>query len=562
MKKLIIALFIISILIVNILTYKYLSKSDNIAETTAVSSSASEISSDTNTETAASTENTYEIETIVKEIPEVDNFAPSPVSLTLPSNFLLDITNFGYLPDTAVINFKEGGEYTKLPGIITFRGNNFRSQTSYGTADIIESKMEIVWDVDIGNIDAWTGVGWTGQPLIVQWPDDLRQIMNIKESKKSKKDLKEVIYATLDGNIYFLDLDDGQKTREPINVGYPHKGTLSIDPRGYPLLYAGQGINLIHGERVELGWRIFSLIDQKLLYFLNGIDSDSKRTWFAFDSSAIVDGENDTVYEPGENGILYKMKLNTQFDLNSGSISIDPQVSKYRYDPSLNFRPGIENSMVAYKNCGFFSDNSGFIQCVDLNTLEPVWANNLKEDTDASIVAEVENGDLSLYVGSEVDFQGTSGIAYVRKVNGSTGEFVWENEYVCGSDADVNGGVLATPVLGSGDLKDYVFFNIAKIDNSNQSLLVALDKRTGEEIWRYKQNNYSWSSPIFVRSSNDTYHIIQCDSIGQVILFDARTGIVEDVLDTGTNIEGSPVLYDDMLVIGTRGQKIFGIRIY
>ena len=46
---------------------------------------------------------------------------------------------------------------------------------------------------------------WTGQPLLVQWDDNVRNIMNINPEKKSKRDLVEVIYATLDGHIYFLD---------------------------------------------------------------------------------------------------------------------------------------------------------------------------------------------------------------------------------------------------------------------------------------------------------------------------------------------------------------------
>ena len=177
-------------------------------------------------------------------------------------------------------------------------------------------------------------------------------------------------------------------------------------------------------------------------------------------------------------------------------------------------------------------------------------------------MSKQKNGRLYLYAGSQVDFQGESGISYVRKIDGLSGEFIWENRYICGSTEAVNGGVMATPVLGSGLLEDYVFFNVAKYNNTYNSLLVALDKNTGEEIWRYVHNNYAWASPVFVRSENDRYYIIQCDSIGQLILFNAMTGAVEDVTFTGSNIEGSPILYDDMIVIGTRGQKIWGIRIH
>jgi hypothetical protein len=78
--------------------------------------------------------------------------------------------------------------------------------------------------------------------------------------KKSKEQSQRSYYATLDGNIYFLDLDDGKATRPLINVGYPHKGSVTVDPRGYPLLYAGQGIDEKAGKRVPIGYRIFSLL--------------------------------------------------------------------------------------------------------------------------------------------------------------------------------------------------------------------------------------------------------------------------------------------------------------
>jgi len=63
-------------------------------------------------------------------------------------------------------------------------------------------------------------VGWTGQPSIVRWDDSTKNAMNINPQKKSKKGLTEVIYATMDGKIYFLDLEDGKPAREPINIGF------------------------------------------------------------------------------------------------------------------------------------------------------------------------------------------------------------------------------------------------------------------------------------------------------------------------------------------------------
>ena len=51
----------------------------------------------------------------------------------------------------------------------------------------------------------------------------------------------EVIYPVFEGKIHRLDLRTGEPTKPPIEVGWGFKGTASVDPRGYPLLYAGQG---------------------------------------------------------------------------------------------------------------------------------------------------------------------------------------------------------------------------------------------------------------------------------------------------------------------------------
>ena len=86
-------------------------------------------------------------------------------------------------------------------------------------------------------------------------------MMNIKPEFKDKN-LVEVIYPTLDGNIYFLDIETGKETRDKIKVGFPMKGTGMIDPRGYPILYTGMGLNENSGKFTEFKYMMFSLIDQ------------------------------------------------------------------------------------------------------------------------------------------------------------------------------------------------------------------------------------------------------------------------------------------------------------
>lgn len=465
-----------------------------------------------------------------------------------------------YSRDT-LVSFNNPDEYNDIEGVTTFRGNNYRNSASYGFVNVKEEKLEKVWSAKTGYIDIWTGVGWNGQPSIVKWDDNLRRKMNLFHDKKNKDNLKEVIYATLDGKIYFLDLDDGSSTRNPINVGAPHKGSVTIDPRGYPLLYAGQGIDEVNGKKVQIGFRIFSLIDQKLLYFINGIDRTALRYWGAFDSTPLLHKETDTLFECGENGMLYSIKLNTDYDSAQGTISINPDITKYRYTSPVKSRLGIENSIAAYKNLAYFADNSGTLQCVDLNTLSPVWVRNITDDTDSTAAIEdLGDSDVFLYTANEVDLQGEDGYSYVRKINALTGSLIWEKKYKCTLDT-TNGGALASPVVGKKDISNLVIFNLAKSYKKDGGKLIAFDKNTGDEVWVIDFDFYSWSSPVDVYTKDGKSYIIQCDSGGYMYLIEGKSGKILDKIPLAANVEASPAIYEDMIVVGTRGQLIWGIKI-
>lgn len=487
----------------------------------------------------------------------------------LPSNYnftwdvLKDNTILENYKRKDEVKFPSYNKYNEIKGITTFRGNNYRNSASYGYADVTEEKLEKIWNVKIGYLDSWTGVGWNGQPAIVNWDGNLRKKMNLYQDKKNKDNLKEVIYGTLDGKIYFLDLDDGSYTRDPINVGIPIKGSVTVDPRGYPLLYSGQGIDVVNGKRVSIGFRIFSLIDQKMLYFINGIDSTSHRLWGAFDSTPLIHKETDTLFECGENGFLYSIKLNTNYDIDNGKISIEPDVIKYRYTSPVNRRLGIESSIAAYKNYGYFVDNSGTFTCIDLNTLTPVWIRNVTDDTDSTAAIEdLGSGNVFIYTANEVDIQGQGGYSYIRKINALSGELIWEKKYKCAYNPDIAGGALASPVIGKNNISNLVIYTLAKTDNKqNGGKLIAFNKETGEEVWVLDMDFYSWSSPVDIYTKDGKCYIIQCDSGGNMFLIEGATGKVLDQIPLYANVEGSPAVYEDIIVVGTRGQQIWGIKI-
>ena len=161
------------------------------------------------------------------------------------------------------ISLGKGSEYSALDGVITFRGDNYRSGPTFGTADIVSGSLSTQWTRGAGAHNGWSGCGWTGQPLIVRWDAETKAHMNLFDSKKEKEDFVEVIYATLDGYIYFFDLEDGSSSRNPIWMGMNFKGAGSLDPRGYPLMYVGSGDRV--GDKSARMY-IISLIDGKVLY--------------------------------------------------------------------------------------------------------------------------------------------------------------------------------------------------------------------------------------------------------------------------------------------------------
>ncbi|MCC5910013.1 MAG: PQQ-binding-like beta-propeller repeat protein [Clostridiaceae bacterium] len=455
--------------------------------------------------------------------------------------------------------FKEN--YSEQEGVLTFRGDLKRTSPSYGSSSIQEKRLEKIWEFRTSSSTWGGGAGWTGQPTIIKWKDDVKQIMNIKEKFKKDENFVEVIYASLDGNIYFFDLKSGEESRSPISIGNPLKGSLSLDPRGYPLLYVGDGIP----EKNTIGYHIFSLIDGEKLFFINGRDPKALRNWGAFDSSGIVHEETDTLIIPGENGLLYIVRLNTIFNLDNAKISLEPQVIRYVYRVQGQRRLGIESSVAVYKNLLYFADNSGYIQCIDLTTLNPLWIFDGEDDTDATVTLDIEDGVPFLYTANEIDFRNSGSPSQVRKIHGVTGELVWQKDYPCYSrkgENPIDGGAFATNVVGKNNLDNLVISTLARYGKFNEGIIMALDKTTGDEVWENQMNHYGWSSPVDFYNDEGRGYLIQCDSMGNMILLEGRTGRELHRINLGSNIESSPAIFRDYIVVATRGGKMFGVKIH
>ena len=463
------------------------------------------------------------------------------------------------------ISFGEGSDYFALPGIATFRGNNYRNTATYGTAEVTNKTLTKVWSHGIGVYNEWGGCAWTGQPLLVQWDEETKAIMNLYDSKKSKEGLVEVIYATLDGNIHFYDLEDGTQTRDPIFMGMNFKGAGAVDPRGYPLLYVGAG--LYNGGKAPRMY-VVSLVDGSILYEYGNNDSYAQRNWSAFDSSPLVDAETDTLIWPGENGLLYTIKLNTDYDKSAGTISVTPDTPvKTRYSTmySEDRYLGYESSVSIVDRYLYVSENGGMFYCVDLNTMELVWAQDTKDDSNSSPVFEWgEDGNGYIYTAPSLHWtaQKSAGSVTIYKLNAQTGEIVWEYTRDCVTVTDVSGGVQATPLLGKEgtNIEGLVIYVIARTPSSYDGVMIAFDAETGEVVWEMDTKNYAWSSPAAFYTDDGKAYIAIANASGKVRLVDGATGEVLYALGFDQTTEASPVIFGNMMVLGTR-EGIYGIRI-
>ena len=91
--------------------------------------------------------------------------------------------------------------------------------------------------------------------------------------------------------------------------------------------------------------------------------------------------------------------------------------------------------------------------------------------------------------------------------------------------------------------------------------MIAIDTKTGETVWSWQMDYYTWSSPVALYTKDGTAYIVVCDAAGNAYLMDGKKGKILSQINLGFLVEASPVAYENMLVVGTRGEKICGIRV-
>ena len=488
-----------------------------------------------------------------------------------------------------LIHMPEADQYTmKKMGVLTFRGDNFRRNAAVGTLEAEATGLQMKWEMEGGSVrgvnQTFYGYGWPGQPAIVQWSKQVRPASNLYESKQTKEKLKEVIIAGQDGNIRFLDLDDGTITRNSIKLGYPMNGSPSLHTVGQPYMSVGQFARKMKVKTGRIGLRTYNLYTTKELKLIDGSDSKHRRALNnngSFQTSALFDRTSDTMITAGSNGMVYLEALNSEFDWKAGVMKVNPtevtMTSKVKGQKSTALM-AVESSLAAYDKYIFYADMGGVLRCVDTDTLQPVWAVATGDAVMAAVALDLtENRELNLYTANMLaNRKKGSDQIQIRRYDALSGKEAWCTDIgvTKGKKDKADVGAKASPVIGQNKLKDLVYFTVTglseegrvklNLGGDQKSALIALNKNTGKIAWTMGMESRTESSPVAVYDVDGNGWIIQCAQDGNIYLVDGLTGTETGSMKLEAEVLASPAVYNDTMVIGTTGKGtsfIYGIEI-
>ncbi|MFZ0012780.1 MAG: PQQ-binding-like beta-propeller repeat protein [Acidimicrobiia bacterium] len=463
---------------------------------------------------------------------------PSPSSTTMPGGQTRDPNT---IPGSTV-----GQPWGSTVGLVMFRGNPTR--TYYGTGPIADSPSQL-WSypdsgmcsesTNLGETTVWCGMGWTGQPSVWERPDGVT----------------ELIFGAYDRSLHFVDAETGEELRPEFPTGDIIKGSVSIDPDGYPLLYSGSRDNklrilaLDRAEPTEL-WSLDA-------YAVDGIWNDD------WDSNPVI--IDDMMYEGGENGWFFAYELNRGYDAE-GKVTVDPQIkfsmrgwTQEQLDNLADENVSIESSVVAYDDRIYFSNSGGRIVGVDVSDVRngnaPVvfdyWAGG---DIDASLVVDEEG-----FVYASIEYEPSQMGPIEQARQDEVGQLVKLDPYtdgdprVWGIDLSVAGsdsGLWATPALYEGHL----------YTNTHQGSLIVVDTHNGTIVWQDGTVGWhSWSSPSVV---DDTLVVATCT--GQVRGYSLANPGAPELLWTVSPgescLEATPAIWEGTIYLGSRDGYLRAFR--
>jgi hypothetical protein len=422
-------------------------------------------------------------------------------------------------------------------GLLQFRGNPQRNW--YGTGPLA-TNYEVAWRYPDNPMCAtsdgktWCGSGWTGQPAIWRRPDGRM----------------EVIVGTYDRSVHFIDFATGQELRKPFKTGDIIKGSVTIDPNGFPLLYFGSRDNK---------YRILSLQgDEAVEIWSLDAKQDVPRTIWNNDWDGNSSVVNDHLLFGGENGWFYVWKLNRAMVNNQVTVSPEIRVRMEGWTDTLLRNTGdrnasIESSVVMYKNRVYFTNSGGRIVGLDLSEVDEdlqakivfdFWAG---DDIDASPVVD-EDGMLYVAIEYERFLEQARNVGQLIKLNPYNPEnpLVWKLDVRDGNRTV--GGLWATPAL----YKETLYAS------THSGHLLIVNTQSGEVLNEMEIGFHAWSSPAII---NDRLLVGTC-SPGGFKVYDLQDKknvreLYSYNLKSGGCIESTPAVWNGSIVVGSRDGHIY-----
>jgi len=424
-----------------------------------------------------------------------------------------------------------------VEGLLTFRGNPTRS--FYGEGPV-PTDPEIRWrfpdqamcsNSSVGqDVINWCGSGWTGQPAIFE-----------------RDGQTWVTLGSYSRNVHFLDADTGERLLDDFPTGDIIKGSVTIDPDGYPLLYTGSRDNFYRVVAFDGG-------APRELWALAATDVSPTKWNNDWDGAGLI--IDDYLFIGGENSQFHIVKLNRGYG-GDGLVTVDPELvfNTPGWDDELLAEMGgnvsIENSVAISGDVVYFANSGGLIQGWDISGLkfgiDPTrvfryWAG---DDVDATLVIDDEG---MIYAGVEYERGNARSqeVGQIIKLDPSKPDdpLVW--------------GVQERPRLDSGVWATPGLYEDLLIVPTDTGAVLGLDTATGEERWRLELAGPTWSSPVIVDGI-----WIQGDCAGVLHGFDIRDTTAEPVplweVELSGCIESTPAVWRGHIVVGTRSGFIYSI---
>ncbi len=466
------------------------------------------------------------------------------------------ITVFDSLHSGKIESYED--PYAHAPGILTFRGNLERTAPYIGTIEGTPDTLINEWRFMTKFVNRRTnhgtwggGTGWTGQALYVEWPDSLAEAFRQDTIARAVlPSNKEIIFASLDSYVYFLDYETGKLSREPLYVHNPVKGTPMLDPTFNGFLYVGHGLLAEKGY----GWGQVTIDLKKhdIVHFF-GPDPRALRAWDANDASPLRLGQ--FVFQVVENATIYKWLVTPEGRTLHSTLRSITSDSPH----------GFEASMSVWGNYGYCNDNAGHVICINLDTLQPVWRYDTGDDCDCTPVVSHEDEGTFVYTGNEVDRSPNDSLCCFVKLDALTGDTIWTLETrsarIWADGKHFDGGYYATSLLGRGNCEDLIFINRVLNTCDQNGEFVAISKKTGKEVYTTPLVHYAWSSPVGLLNEKGEFFVVTFDTFGYCYVIEGRTGRILYKHLVGGNFESSPIVIDNHLVIGSRDGYMYKFRV-